>query len=137
MQLKTALKLDKKKYYKGVFIFAALYNILNSVIFLIISVAATDMFPTFGVTIPPSMIWLQLCLIFIMIYGIGYFIVFKNLDENHGIVIIGAIAKATFFLFSIIYLIQGDVNILIVLLGSIDMAFVILFIEFLLNYKNL
>jgi len=131
------IKLDKRKYYKGVFIFAALYNIINAIIFIIISIMATDMFSTFGVEIPPSMVWLQLSLILILIFGIGYIIVSRNLEENHGIVIIGAIAKTMFFLLSILYFVLGDINILIVLLGSVDIITVVLFVEFLFNFKKL
>jgi hypothetical protein len=35
----------KEKYYKILFIVAALYNIINSVIFILISIFATDPFP--------------------------------------------------------------------------------------------
>ncbi|MFW9947120.1 MAG: hypothetical protein ACFFDX_09860, partial [Candidatus Odinarchaeota archaeon] len=89
----------------------------------------------FGVAVPPSMIWLQLSLILILIFGIGYIIVSRNLEKNYGLVFIGAVAKLMFFILVLIYFILGDVNFLIVLLGGIDLIMACLFIEFLLKFE--
>jgi len=132
--------MDKEKYYKYLFLFSATYNILNGTIFIITSVAITSLFPTFGVAIPPSMIWLQLSLALIMIFGIGYIIVAMDISQNHGIVIIGGISKMLFFLMTLGYYIYGlvdpndHVGILVVLLGGVDVIIVCLFAEFLLKY---
>ena len=128
--------MDKKKYYKYLFLVAALYNILNSVIFIGISIFGVGLFPLFGVAVPPSMIWLQLSLFLILIFGIGYIFVSRDLDKNRGLVITGALAKLTFFIIALSYFILGDVNILIILLGGIDMIMVILFIQFLVKHKE-
>lgn len=123
--------MNKEKYYKILFLIAALYNILNSLIFILVSLFATGLFPLFGVEIPPSMIWLQLSLILIALLGIGYIMVSRDISKNHGLVLVGGLAKLSFFLMSLIYFFIGDLNILIVLLGSVDLIMVILFIEFL------
>jgi hypothetical protein len=127
--------MDKKKYYRYLFLIAALYNILNSVIFIGISIFGVELFPLFGVAIPPSMIWLQLSLFLILIFGIGYIFVSRDLEKNRALVIIGGLAKLMFFIIVLIYFILGDISILIVLLGGIDMIMVILFIEFLIKNK--
>ncbi|TFG19011.1 MAG: hypothetical protein EU533_07175 [Promethearchaeota archaeon] len=127
--------MDKKKYYKYLFLIAALYNILNSVIFLGISIFGVALFPLFGVAVPSSMIWLQLSLFLILIFGIGYILVSRDMENNRGLVFTGALAKLTFFIIALTYYILGDVNLLIVLLGGIDLIMVILFIEFLLKNK--
>jgi hypothetical protein len=123
--------MNKEKYYKILFIIAALYNIVNAVAFIIVSIIATDLFPIFGVDIPPSMIWLQLSLILIALFGLGYILVSRDISKNHGLVFIGGLAKLSFFILTLIYFFQGDVNILILLLGTVDLIMVILFIEFL------
>jgi len=127
--------MNKEKYYKILFIVAALYNIINSVIFILISIVATDLFPVFGVAIPPSMVWLQLSLILIALLGVGYIIVSRDISKNHGLVLVGGLAKLFFFLMSLVYFLIGDLNVLIVLLGSVDLIMVILFIEFLLRNR--
>jgi hypothetical protein len=127
--------MDKKKYYRYLFLIAALYNIINSTIFIGISIFGVDLFPLFGVAVPPSMIWLQLSLFLILIFGIGYIYVSRDLEKNRGLVITGGLSKLIFFIMTLIYFISGDVNILIVLLGGIDMIMAILFIEFLVKNK--
>lgn len=69
--------------------------------------------------------------------GIGYFMVGLNIDKNHGIVTIGAIAKILVFIFFLAYFSLGVVQIDNVLIGTGDLIFAILFIEFLVNYKKL
>ena len=128
--------MNKEKYYKFMLICAGLYNCINAVVFIISSIFILEVFPSFGVAVPISMIWLHLTLIFIIVYGIGYFMVSMNLEKNHGIIVIGAIAKVMFFIMTLIYMFLGDVNILVVTLGSIDLLFVCLFIEFLLKYEK-
>ena len=124
--------MNKEKYYKILFIVSALYNIINAVTFILVSIVATDLFPLFGVEIPPSMIWLQLSLILIALLGVGYIMVSRDISKNHGLVLIGSLAKLSFFLLTLIYFFLGDVSILIVLLGGIDLIMVFLFIEFLI-----
>lgn len=127
--------MNKEKYYKILFLVAALYNIINSVTFILVSIVATDLFPFFGVEIPPSMIWLQLSLILIALLGVGYILVSRDISKNHGLVFIGGLAKLSFFLMSLLYFFIGDLNILIVLLGSVDLIMVILFMEFLVKNR--
>lgn len=128
--------MNKEKYYKILFIVAALYNIIISVAFISVSVVATELFPLFGVEISPSMIFLQLSLILIALLGVGYIMVSRDISKNHGLVLIGGLAKLSFFLMSLIYYFIGDLNILIVLLGSVDLIMVILFIEFLISQNK-
>ncbi len=132
--------MDKEKYYKYMFLFSACYNVLISSSFIIVSVAMTDLFDDFGVPIPPSMLWLQLSLGLIIIFGIGYIIVAKDLSQNHGIVIIGGISKVLFFLLTLGYYIYDLIDpsthlgLIVVLLGGFDIVLVCLFTEFLLKY---
>jgi hypothetical protein len=128
--------MDKEKYYKYMLILGALYNWLNSIIFFISSVAIPDMFPIFGVAVPISNVFLHLALMLIGVFGIGYLMVAMNLKENHGILVMGAIGKMGVFIIFLTYMILGDVNVLVFLLGTIDLLFVCLFIEFLLKYEK-
>ena len=129
--------MDKEKYYKYMFLVSACYNILNSLIFIIISIGKdAAIFAAFGVLLPNSMVWLQLSLLLILILGLGYIIVAMDLSQNHGLVIIGGISKVVFCIITIIYLALGEVGIMVVLLGGVDIIFVCLFVEFLLKYNK-
>ena len=129
--------MDKEKYYKYMFLFSACYNILNSLIFIIISIGKdASIFAAFGVIMPNSMIWLQISLLLILILGLGYIIVAMDLSQNHGLVIIGGISKVMFCIVTIIYFALEEIGLMVVLLGGLDILFVCLFIEFLLKYNK-
>jgi len=129
--------MEKEKYYKYLFLLSACYNILNALIFIIISLLKDPaIFTMFGVLMPNSMVWLQLSLLLILILGLGYIIVAMDISQNHGLVIIGAISKVVFCIITIIYLALGEVGIMVVLLGGVDILFVCLFVEFLLRYNK-
>ncbi len=82
-------------------------------------------------------IWLHNYLFLIFTFGIGYIFVSLDISKNYGIIKNGIIAKTGFFIISLIYFILEEKNFLIVILGGLDILFVCLFIEFLLNYKKL
>jgi len=128
--------LDKEKYYKYLFIVAGLYNIINSLIFLLASLFMIEVFPMFGVAVPPSFVWLHLTLLLIIMFGIGYFIVARDLSDNHGVVVIGGLSKVIFAAVTFIYMILGEVGFMVFALGAVDIVFVCLFVEFLLKYKK-
>lgn len=127
--------MDKEKYYKILFLSASIYNILTSLIFIIVSILKeATIFTAFGVPMPNSMVWLQLSLLLILILGLGYIIVAMDISQNHGLVIIGGISKVVFFIITLIYLGLSEVGIMVVLLGGVDILFVCLFAEFLVKY---
>jgi hypothetical protein len=129
--------MDRKSYYKYLFLIGAAWNILASLSFIFTSIFNLSAFPAYGIAVPISMIWLQSFLFLVANLGIGYFIVSMDISKNHGIVIIGVIAKLGYFLICVIYLIIGDIGILTLLFASVDVIFAVLFIEFLINYKKL
>ncbi len=71
-----------------------------------------------------------------MLLGVGYIIVSQDITKNYGLILIGGLAKLSFFLMRLIYSFIGDLNILIVLLGSIDLIIAISFIEFLMSQNK-
>jgi len=129
--------MGKKIYYKYLFIIGATWNILASLSFILTSIFMRSAFPAYGIVVPISMIWLQSFLFLVANLGIGYFIVCMDISKNHGIVVIGIIAKLGYFLISLIYFIIGDIGFLTLSFASVDILFSILFIEFLLNHKKL
>ena len=129
--------MDKKNYYKYLFIIGAIWNILASLSFILTSIFNLSAFPAYGIAVPISMIWLQSFLFLVANLGIGYFIVSMDISKNHGIIVIGIIAKIGYFFICLIYFIIGDIGLLTLLFASVDIVFSILFIEFLLNYKRL
>lgn len=129
--------MDEKSYYKYLFIIGAAWNILASLSFILTSIFNLSAFPAYGIAVPISMIWLQSFLFLVANLGIGYFIVSMDISKNHGIVVKVFIAKIGYFFISLIYFIIGDIGLMTLLFAGVDIVFLILFIEFLLNYKKL
>lgn len=126
--------MDKAKYYKYLFIIGAIFNWTVSSTLLVVSIYFHDIFALFGTSTPPTLFFLHSLLGLIFIYGIGYFIVGLDIDKNRGCVWLGVLSKLTFFTFCVIYFLIRDLELIIVLLGSLDFIFACLFIEFLINH---
>jgi hypothetical protein len=125
----------KAKYYKYLFYIGAIFNWLVSSNFLILSILVPNIFELFGTSTPPTLFFLHALLGLIFVYGIGYFIVGLDIDKNRGCVWLGVLSKMSFFTFCVIYFILGDLDLIIVILGSLDFIFACLFIEFLINHQ--
>ena len=128
--------MDKNKYYKWLFLTGAVWNIAVGLLCIIVTIFLLDFaVPIFGMDIPPSLIWLHFYFGFVAIFGIGYYLVYRDINKNHGIVILGIMEKFLVFIIAIIYFILGDINLISLLLVSIDLLYGGLFLEFLLHFK--
>lgn len=128
--------MDKKDYYKYMFIIGAFWNWILSVSFIILSIVDETIFATFGITKPPTLFFLHALLILIFTFGIGYFIVGRDINNNSGIVILGIISKLAYFGCNLIYLFMGDLTLVFVVLAFGDFVFAMLYIEFMLKYEQ-
>ena len=129
--------MEKKEYYKYLFLLASVWNWAVSILLLGLSLLTPDIITDFGVEIPPSLVFLQMLFVLVGIFGVGFFIIYMDIENNHGIVQMSVLEKVSFFVVFLIYFIIGDIGILVFLLVIVDLIFGILFIEFLLNFKNL
>ncbi|MFX0103520.1 MAG: hypothetical protein ACFFCS_28420, partial [Candidatus Hodarchaeota archaeon] len=86
---------------------------------------------------PYTLLFYHSMVALIIAFGLGYYLVSRDIGKNAGIVIIGALAKFIFFLETLIYFFIGDVNFNFLMIGLGDLFFVVLFIEFLMNKKKL
>jgi hypothetical protein len=129
--------MEKKEYYKYLFLIGAVWNWLIGITFITTSIFMPDVYTLFGTDAPSSLVWMHIFFIFVIIFGIGYYWVGRNIDGNHGIVKMGIIAKLTVFVVFGYYFLVGDFNFLVFGPTGIDLVFVLLFIEFLLNYPKL
>jgi len=118
------------------FIIGAFWNWILSLSFIILSIVDEMIFATFGITKPPTLFFLHALLILIFTFGIGYFIVGRDINNNSGIVILGIISKLAYFACNLIYLFIGELTIIFVVLAFGDFVFAMLFIEFMLKYEQ-
>ncbi|MHA1491399.1 MAG: hypothetical protein ACTSRI_17320 [Promethearchaeota archaeon] len=129
--------MEKKAYYKYMFIIGAIWNWINSLSFIGVSIIDSSVFSIMGTSYPPTLFFLHSLLGLIFTYGVGYYIVGRDINKNHGIVTLGIISKLLFFMFCVIYFLLGDINVIIVVLGFGDFVFALLFIEFLIGFKKI
>ncbi|MFX1299028.1 MAG: hypothetical protein ACFFD2_29740 [Promethearchaeota archaeon] len=126
--------MDKEKYYKYLFYIGAIWNWIVAISLLFASLLFLDLIANFfGILIPPSLIWFHIVVGIIFLFGIGYYIVAKDLTKNRGVVILGSIEKFLFFGVILLYYLLGDVNIFAILLVAVDFIFGCLYFEFLVN----
>ncbi|HUX98506.1 MAG TPA: hypothetical protein VMV49_03015 [Candidatus Deferrimicrobium sp.] len=132
------IDLDKTRYYRKLFLIGAIWNWFVAILLLLISLFMIDLAASLlGMEIPPSLIWIHLIIGLIFAYGVGYYIIARDLTKNHGLVIIGIMEKYLFFIIFLIYYIFGDININAVLLVVPDFIFGCLYLEFIFDYKKI
>ena len=129
--------MNKKKYYKIVFLFGGVYNIIGLILLGILPIFINSIFPFFGITNPASLLFVHIFVVIIASFSVGYFMLFKDISKNHGLVLTGAIGRAATFIVVVIYLILGYCNWIFLLLLSADILQAALYVEFLVNYKKL
>lgn len=132
-----SINLDKKDYYKYLFLIAAISNCCSIIIIVLTSLFPSDMAELFGVAVPPSLVWMHFFFIKATVIGIGYFFLSRDITKNHAIAKMGVCEKFMFFTAAVIYFILGAYNIVLFITWFIDLVFGILFVEFLVNYKKI
>ena len=130
--------MEKNKYYKNMFLIAALWNWMIGIIFFLLTIF---MLPTlaaqYDLEIPPSLIFIHGFLGVVFVIGIGFFLVSRDITKNHGIVQMCVVEKFLVFILFLAYFFIGAYNFLLVIPTIIDLLFGILFLEFLKNFKKL
>jgi hypothetical protein len=125
------------KYYKTLFLIAALWNLGAGILCWAGCVFMPDMFfKMFGMPVPTSLFPFHAMFWFIIAFGIGYWRVSCDITKNHGIIFIGLIAKILFCIDCIITIVSKEANIMLLGTGIIDLIFAGLFIEFSLRAKK-
>jgi hypothetical protein len=72
----------------------------------------------------------------VLVFGIGYYIVSRDVNKNHGIVLIGIIGKLVFFVYYTIAYFTSHCTVLMFLAVLGDFIFSIMFIYFLVQKRK-
>lgn len=72
----------------------------------------------------------------VFVYGIGYYFVSRNTEENRGIVWMGILGKMAFFFTALIYYLKDIITLLTMFLCFGDFVFACLFIFFLVKTRD-
>jgi len=123
--------LEKKKYYMYILIIGAIWNIIISLLIFLGSFFANPGLNELG------LVYYQMFSMVVLLFGIGYYLVGRDLENNHAVISLGVIGKILVFIFMLTYYILGVVDAMSLVIGIIDFIFAILFIEFLVNFKKI
>ncbi|MHA2009759.1 MAG: hypothetical protein ACXABO_18405 [Promethearchaeota archaeon] len=129
--------MERKIYYKYLFLIGAIYNIIIGISFIALSPLADSVTSAFGMETPPSLVFVHGFFGLVFIIGIGYYIVSRDIHKNHGVVILGAIGKFYMIILFLTYFLLDFSNFLPVIPAIGDLIFGILFVEFLISYKKI
>ncbi len=120
--------MNRKSYYKWLFIIGALWNWGAAVLF---SFWHDPIFARFGLKALNYPAVMQLAMALVFAFGIGYYWVSKDLSTNHDIVKLGIIAKTLVFVVLFYHYLVGNIPLALASCGVVDLIFAILFMEFL------
>ena len=122
----------KNAYYKYLFVIAAIWNVAFALGSLFLTRQFLEMF---GLQTPNNLVWLQLFFALVLVFGLGYYWVSRDLNNNRAIVVLGIVGKSLVFLIFAYHWMVGDIPTLVALAGSGDLLFAALFLEFIFKYK--
>lgn len=127
--------LNSENGYRRLFFVAALYNLGLGLIFLVLF---SRLMLLFGMPTPPRelAVFHQMAILLAMVYGVGYYMVSRDLFSHKGIVVLGIIGKTIVFLLFLYHLVFSGLHFLIFLIGVGDLMFVLLFMKFLAFARN-
>lgn len=123
--------MDRKIYYKYLFIIGAIWNLALSILMFILSFFVNPGLNEMGLLFHRGFLHA------VMLFGIGYYLVGRNLEKNHAMVSMGMLGKILVFGYFLAYFIFGVVDITYFFTGIIDLIFAALFIEFLINFEKM
>ena len=121
--------LNREAYHKYMFIIAAIWNWVLAVTFFILPRIDINAFYIAGDTIPPTLLWFDGFMGLIFAFGIGFYLVSRNIRENHGFIVAACFEKVYVFLLGLFYYLLSQASIWVVAFVAVDLIFGLLFIE--------
>ena len=125
--------MTKENYYRKMFFVSALWNWLATIPLFF---GYKMLFPVYDMALPRYPVFLLLFSGLCFVFGIGYYWVSRDLSQNHDIVRLGILGKLLVFVAFLWAAITGQIHILWVGAGIVDLVFAILYMEFLSTVKK-
>ena len=127
--------MEKRGYYKGLFLTSAVYDIVLGIIFTFFY---KPIFSLLGIPLPEFAGYISLIGVFLFVLGVGYYYISKgDLVKNRDLIKVGTLYKFAYSGVAFYYLIAGTLPHLIFawVFGVLDLILAVLFIEC-LNYTK-
>ena len=118
------------------FLGAALSNWILAIVFLALPRIDEGYFTSVGLDIPNTLLWLDSFSGLAFAFGIGFYLVSKNMTKNHGLIQMAVFEKFWVFIVGVGWFFFGQASLMVVLVVFVDLIFGFLFIEDLLAIKK-
>jgi hypothetical protein len=116
--------------FKAFFLTASLYDLILGVVFFFLFV---PIFRWLGVPLPENASYLHLSAGFVFVQGVGYSLVYRNMQRNVDLVRVGALYKAIYTLVAVYYWAIGQLpHAVFAWFAVFDFLFLLGFIRFLM-----
>jgi hypothetical protein len=127
------MKGEKDKFFKRVFLVAAIYDFILGALFLLFY---KPIFSFFNIAAPAPAMYLQMSAAFVIAMGFGYYLVYKNLHRNADLVKLGISYKAVYAALAFYFYFNGLAHFVFFLFAIFDLIFLGLFVYFLSYSKK-
>jgi hypothetical protein len=118
-----------RPFYRAVFLGAAAYDLVIGAVFLF---AYPWLYGVLGLTLPTEPAYLHAAAAFVLVQGIMYVYVWRDMVRNRDLALVGAIYKAAYAAVAFYHWTLGDLpHPLFAVFGITDVAFLALFVAFL------
>ncbi len=124
--------MEKRGYYKIMFFVAGIENIVAALPLWFLGLSGPEAFAMFDMAAPPSLFFFHAAMWFIVVFGVGYLLVGRDIGKNHGIVVLGVLSKTAFGLDAVAVVALAEAAPVLLVFGIWDLLFAVLFAEFLL-----
>ncbi|MBL7052386.1 MAG: hypothetical protein ISS00_01395 [Candidatus Marinimicrobia bacterium] len=128
----------REKYYRGLFLFSAIYDLVLGVIFIFFFNQAFDLLKI-GEKLPEFTGYISLIGAFLFVIGIAYYFIYKgDLYKNADLIAIGTLYKLAYCAIAFFYYATGNMPhiIFVALFGVLDLIMFLLMLECLLYLKK-
>ncbi len=121
------------RFFKAVFLVAALYDVVLGVVFFFLY---KPLFDTLDIALPNNTSYIHLTAGFVFVQGVGYWFVYRNMLRNVDLVKLGIVYKAIYSAVAVYYLAIGELlDAIFGWFAVFDVGFLLLFIAFLIQVR--
>lgn len=131
--LQRRIDMPKQDYYRKLFFWGAIWNFMATVPFVL---GYRMLFPLLGMASPRYPVFLLMFLGLCFVFGLGYYWVSLDIEQNHGIVMMGILGKTLVFVGLFWASVTGQVHVILLGPGLVDLIFALLYVEFLRTVKR-
>jgi len=110
---------------KTLFLVASIYDLILGLVF---GLFFKLIYNSFGVAPPENAAYIQLPAFYILIFGIGFYLVFRDPERHRGIVLLGILMKVNFICVAFGHWFAGNLPVFYLPWAVLDVIFLILFI---------